>query len=61
MMIWQAQENTRLDAAARVGAFGRLQRVTKLRDLDRTESRHSKRGMTWRVGESPRDGIRNLC
>ena len=37
MMIWQAQENTRLDAVARVGAFGRLQRVTRLRDLDRTE------------------------
>ena len=61
MMIWQVQENTELDARARVGAFGRLQRVTRLRDLDRTEERHSKRGMTWRDGESPRDGIRNLC
>ena len=37
MMIWQVQENTELDARARVGAFGRLQRVTRLRDLDRTE------------------------
>lgn len=61
MMIWQAQENTRLDAVARVGAFGRLQRVTRLLDLDKTESPHSKRGTTWRDGESPHDGIRNLC
>lgn len=37
VILWQTQENTRLDAAARVGAFGRLQRVIRSLDLGRIE------------------------
>ena len=58
-MIWYRQENTRLDVVARVGAFGKLQRERKWKALVSAELQPLSVGMSWRVGESPRDGIRN--
>ena len=57
--IWHERENTRLVAQAVVGAYGRLQQVTKWQVVVVADIRHSTSGMNWRVGLNLQLGIKN--
>ena len=54
--LWHERENTRLVAQAAVGAFGRLQQVTRSQVLVAADMQHSISGTSWRVGANPQCG-----